>query len=37
VLPPGYKAEAMAAAREYAAFASYRLADAIEQLSESNP
>jgi hypothetical protein len=36
VLPPGYKAEATAAAREYAAFASYRLADAIEQLLGRN-
>ena len=37
LLPPGYKTEATAAAREYAALAGYRLADAIKQLLENTP
>ena len=37
LLPSGYKTEATAAAREYAALAGYRLADAIKQLLENTP
>lgn len=37
LLPPGYKTEATAVAREYAALAGYRLADAIEAITRKHP